>query len=66
MELQQKNGSSWDTIKTWSTTGSKTVSLDKSWYVSSGYKYRIYISAEVNDSTGIVEEETLESSTVSY
>lgn len=67
MELQQKNGSSWSTIKTWTTTGSKTVSLDKSWFVTSGYTYRIYVTADVSDSSGSAEETaTLNSSTVSY
>lgn len=67
VELQQKNGSSWDTIKSWSTTGSGTVYLDKTWYVSSGYTYRTHVTADVSNSSGSLEESAeLNSSTVTY
>ena len=67
IELQQKSGSTWSTIKTWETSGSGTVSLDKSWYVSSGYSYRIYVTAKVyNSSDTLSETATLISSTASY
>ena len=67
MELQQKNGNSWETIKTWTTSGSGTVSLDKSWYVTSGSTYRIHTTAAVYNSAGrLVEAPTVDSASQKY
>lgn len=67
IELQQKSGSTWSTIKTWDTTGSNTFSLEKNWYVSSGYTYRILVTAKVYNSSGTLQETASSySSTVAY
>lgn len=55
MELQQKDGNSWETIKDWSDSG-RSVTLDHSWYVAPGHGYRVKLSAEVSDSSGKVVE----------
>ncbi len=63
MELQRSNGgNSWRTIKTWSTSGSDTVTLDKDWYVTSGYTYRVHITVDVYTSSGSFAETESEDS----
>ena len=68
MELQRSNGgNSWRTIKTWSTSGSDTVTLDKDWYVTSGYTYRVHVTVNVYTSSGnLAETESENSLTVNY
>ena len=57
MELQRSsNGSSWSTIKAWTTSGRGTVTLDKSYYVTSGYSYRVVATVEVYTSAGTLAE----------
>lgn len=56
--LQQYNGSSWDTIKTWSTSGTGEVSYTKTRYVADGYYYRTAVSATVYTSGGSYVEST--------
>ena len=43
MHLQRWNDSTnqWETIKSWSTSGSDTITLEKEWYVASGYLYQL-------------------------
>lgn len=55
MELQQKKGGSWETIKTWTDSG-RRVSMAKNWYVDSGYDYRIKLSGTATNSSGEVIE----------
>ena len=69
MELQRASsyGGSWETIKTWSDSGTRTVTLDEYWYVGHGYYYRVYISVAVWDSDGLLADATgVESSYVYY
>lgn len=67
MNLQQYSGGAWKTIKSWDTSGTGTVSLSKTWYVSSGYSYRVQAIAYVYDSSGTLQESpTAYSSTVTY
>lgn len=51
MELQQSddNGASWTELKTWDTSGSIKLELDESWYVVSGYQYRVHILVKTYD-----------------
>lgn len=66
MELQRSsNGSSWTTVKSWSTTGSSFVSLTQSWYVNtSGYSYRVVATASVYNSAGTFVESVTATSAV--
>jgi hypothetical protein len=67
LDLQQSSGSSWSTIKTWSTSGSNKVTLEKDWYVASGYNYRLAVTANVYNSSGsLVEIAVAYSAIVSY
>ena len=66
MELQ-RNRSGWDTIKTWSNSGSWSASVDGNWYVTSGYDYRVKASVIIKNSRGsIIEDTTFYSNTESY
>ena len=58
MYLQRWNSGTgeWETIKTWSTDGSGTITLEKEWYVASGYAYRLKIIVYVYDSDGLLGE----------
>lgn len=57
MELQQKVDGKWKTIKTWTNSGSFSVSLDdKAWYVESGYDYQTLATAYVYNSSGTWQE----------
>lgn len=67
LELQQRDNGTWSTIKDWSTSGSRTVSLEKDWYVLSGYSYRVRVTAKVYNSSGtLVETASLYSRMVTY
>ena len=65
MELQQKKGNSWETIKTWTDSG-RRVNLEENWYVDSGYYYRIKLSGEATNSSGKVIESPETYSGVQY
>ena len=65
LELQQKSGSSWETVKEWSSSG-RVNDFDEGWYVVRG-DYRLKASALVFDPTGrLVENQTAYSSVVEY
>ena len=55
-KLQRKVGSTWTTLKTWSTTGTTLASLSEIWAVSRGYTYRAYATFYVYDSNGVLLE----------
>ena len=66
MELQQKDGSRWEEVRTWTDVGEE-VYLDKDWYVASGYEYRVELSIEVSNSSGrVVDDVTIHSGIVEY
>lgn len=57
MELQQKVDGKWKTIKTWTNSGTFSVSLDdKTWYVAEGYEYQTVATAYVYNSNGVWQE----------
>ena len=61
------NGRTWTNIQTWSASQIGHISLDKIYYVSPGYDYRIHVTATVTNSSGrVVETATRDSSIVSY
>ena len=56
-ELQQSgDGTSWDTIKTWSSSGNRTAETAGYWYVDKGYGYRVLATATVYNSSGNIVE----------
>lgn len=66
MKLQQKVGTSWETVKEWTSSGT-TNNFAESWYVTSGYDYRVEILADVYNSSGnMIESQTTHSSVVEY
>ena len=62
MELQRFNGYTWDTEKSWNSSGFIVASLGKDWYVASGYYYRVYTTARVYSSSGVLLETVPETS----
>lgn len=50
--LQQYKNGAWSTLATWSTSGSRLVTLDKQRAVYSGYKYRFSRKFYIYDSEG--------------
>ena len=68
LELQRSsNGYSWSSINDWSTSGSGMITLDKAYYVVSGYDYRSKCTTYVYDSNGSLVDSVVKfSATVSY
>jgi len=67
LELQRQNGTTWNQVKSWSTTGSGIVYIESDWYVSSGYTYRVQATANVYNSSGtLLETVNITSGTVKY
>lgn len=65
VKLQRYENGYWSTVKSWSTSDS--TSLSKSYYVTSGYSYRVVTSASVYNSSGkYVEGPSATSATKSY
>lgn len=66
LELQQKNGANWETIKEWSGSG-KSVTIDDGRFVTAGYDYRLKLSADVYNASGNrVESPVAYSAIVNY
>lgn len=65
LELQQKSGSSWRTIKEWTSSG-RTNGFNEHWTLKGGYTYRLKLSADVYKSGQLVEQPRVYSNTVSY
>ena len=68
MELQREiSYGNWETIKTWTDSGTRTVTLDKYWYVGHGYTYRLWIGVDVTDANGLAADSAgVESNYVYY
>ena len=65
--LQRYNGSTWTTVKTWSTTTAISTVFQKSYAVYSGYTYRVRVTGSVYNSNGVlVESGTCYSNQVVY
>lgn len=60
MHLQRWNRDTqeWETVKSWNTSGSDTITLEKEWYVVSGYAYRLKNNIYVYDSNNLLGEST--------
>ena len=52
IELQRYKDGYWSSIKSWTGSGTGEVTMDKSWYVTSGYYYRTAATATVYTSSG--------------
>lgn len=64
LNLQKYSDGSWKTLKTWTGSGN---SIEKPYYVSSGYQYRVTFTAKVYNSSGtLVDNITRTSPTKSY
>ena len=67
MSLQKsKDQTSWTDEKTWTASGSYVVTIDKDYFVVSGYYYRVKLSGTVYDSSGAYVESPLTYSSVKY
>lgn len=67
LTLQKKDGDSWTELKTWSASGSGSVSCEKTWYVTSGNTYRVEYSMDIYNASGTyVDTATAYSSIVNY
>lgn len=58
MYLERWNSSTgeWDVVKSWSKSGSGTITLDKEWYVAYGYAYQLRNVIYVYDADGRLGE----------
>lgn len=67
VELQERSGSSWTTIKTWTATddGTGYTYVDGIWYVTPG-AYRLKVTAEITNSSGRLVEDPVEYSNTRY
>lgn len=67
VELQEKSGSSWTTIKTWTATddGTGYTYVDGTWYVLPG-AYQLKVTIEVYNSRGVLVEDPIEYSDTRY
>lgn len=53
MKLQRStNGVIWTDVKTWTTSGNGTLSLEYSYYVASGYWYRVESAVDTYNAAG--------------
>ncbi len=52
VELQQKNGTSWTTIKTWTDRDTDYAMVSRYYAVMSGYQYRLKLTHMAYDSNG--------------
>lgn len=65
-ELQQYINSDWSTLKTWTASGTRIASLNKSWAVYSGYSYRAYATYYIYDGNGNLLETATNSNSKVY
>lgn len=56
----------WDYVTSWDTSGSSMLSLEKSYYVMSGYYYKAELSADVYNSSGSFLENVTSTSSIKY
>lgn len=67
MMLQQKQTSTWKTIKTWNKADTSPCSLVKEYAVKKGYDYQLYVEVTVYDENGKeIEQATGYSKIVHY
>lgn len=64
--LQQDMGTYWKTVKSWSASGTWSVSLTENHAVYDGYTYRVTVTGYVYDSDGNIMESATGTHTVDY
>ncbi len=57
---------SWDYVKSWDTSGSLSLLLEKSYYVMSGHYYKAVLSADIYNSSGRLVESISSTSNIHY
>ena len=57
---------SWDYVKSWDTSGSLALALEKSYYVMSGHYYKAVLSADIYNSSGSLVESLTSTSNIHY
>ena len=57
---------SWDYVKSWDTSGSLALALEKSYYVMSGHYYKAVLSADIYNSSGSLVESITSTSNIRY
>ena len=57
---------SWDYVKSWDTSGSLALALEKSYYVMSGHYYKAVLSADIYNSSGSLVESITSTSNIHY
>ena len=56
--LQKNTGANWQTLATWTASGSNAVVINQSWPVDAGFTYRMYVTYSIYDTNGnLVEQE---------
>ena len=55
-KLQQRDGSNWVTLKTWTATDDNAASISKNYTVAKGYTYRLSASCSVYSASGVLLE----------
>lgn len=65
LELQQKNGTNWETIKEWSDSG-RWPDINDNRFVTAGYDYRLKLSADVYGAGGNLVESPVTYSSIVY
>jgi len=55
-KLQQYNGTTWTTLKTWTATGTNAIFISKNYVVPSGYVYCLRTTCAVYNEAGTVLE----------
>lgn len=60
------NGTSWSSVKPWTTSGSYSLSINEDYYVMSGYYYRTKLVAKIYDSNNNLLETIQENSPSRY
>lgn len=66
VNLQVYKDGYWQTLKTWSETGTATANTSFSYAIASGYKYRTYTIGYVYNSEGVILESASAIQAVNY
>lgn len=66
LRLQRYINGSWVTFKSWEASDTGKVTMEKLYYVYSGYSYRLWVKATVYNSSGTVIDTVTETSSTHY